>query len=152
MSARLQNTRRPMHLRLGSMLVEAVVAAALLAVLLGVSLRVLGAVGGERRAIEKRAIALQEAAGAMERARALAWNEITPERLQSIGLSPSAAQILTGAAMRWTVEPAATGPPARHLRLQITWQNPSGGPSPPLQLDSWAYAPLSSQAPPGDSP
>jgi hypothetical protein len=122
------------------MLLEAIVAATLLAVLLVVSLGVLGAMARERRAVEKRAIALQEAAGALERARAIPFEEITDGRLAEIRLSPSIEEVLPGAAIAWKVEPVETTPPARHIQAEVSWQSPVGGGMAPVRLNYWAYA------------
>lgn len=135
--------------RTGFLLLEAIVAAALLAVLLGVSLRVLGATAVQRRGVEKRVVALQEAAGAMERARALAWDELTLERLEEIAISPEAEPILSGASVRWTVEDSTSQPATRHVVVEITWQSPAG-PTAPVRLNYWAYAPQG--ASPGGAP
>ncbi len=139
---------RPM--RRGVMLMEAVAAGALLAVLLIISLRVMAAAALERRVVEKRTVAIQEAANAIERASALSWEQITPERLAEIRLSPAVEQFLAGAKLAWTVEPTASGPTAKHIRAELTWQSPNGAPSAPVRLNYWAYAPPAGS--PGGSP
>jgi hypothetical protein len=128
------------RIRRGTLLLEAGVAGALLAVLLAISLRVLATTAIERRAVEKRAVALEEAASAMERAAALPWDQLTPERLAQIRLTSGVEKILVGAKLQWTVEPSTSGPTARHLRATITWQSPTGAPHAPVRLSSWAFA------------
>jgi hypothetical protein len=132
------------------MVLEALVAAALLAVLLVISLRVLAAAALERRAIEKRAVALEVAAGAIERATAVPWDQLTPERLAEIRLPPSVERILAGAKLTWTLEPAGSGPAAKHIRAELAWRSPTGAPEAPLRLSYWVYAPPESLA--GGSP
>ena len=123
------------------MLIEAIVSAFLIGVLLFVSLRVLSAAAMQRRAIDKRAVALEEAAGAMQRARALAWDELTVERLNAIKLSPQIDPMLSGASLRWSVEDSTSTPASKHVRVEITWQSPAG-PAAPTRLSYWAYAPV----------
>ncbi len=62
------------------MLLEAIVAGVLLAVMLGLVLRTMTLGAIERRRTDHRAIALQEAAGALERAAALPWDQLTEQR------------------------------------------------------------------------
>jgi len=140
--------------RQGFVLLEAMAAGALLAVLLVVLLRVLGAAALERRAIERRAIALQVAAGAIERATAVAWDDIDAERLAEIRLSEGVSRILPGATLTWAVEPVKATPEAKHIRAEVAWQSPTGAPGAPVRLHYWAYAPqqTSSGAVPGESP
>jgi Tfp pilus assembly protein PilV len=136
--------------RRGATLLEAAIAAGLLAVLMTAWLRVATFVAVERRVAEKRAIALQELAGAIERARALPWSQLTPDELATIHLSPQVEACLPGATLSWTVTPATSGPSARHIRAEIAWQSPTGAPSAPVRLSYWAYAPPKASA--GGSP
>jgi hypothetical protein len=126
-------------------LLEAIAAAALLAVLVTVCLRMFALTALERRAVEKRAIAMQEAANAIESVAALPWDQVTPERLAEIELSPSVKEILPGGALKLSVEPATTGPPGtigpqgKHVRVELTWTNATGGVDAPVRLAYWAY-------------
>ena len=66
--------------RTGYVLLDVVTGTALLAVLLTVSLKMFATMSSGRAAIENRAVALQLVAGAIERAAALPWDQITTER------------------------------------------------------------------------
>ena len=136
--------------RRGVAILEAMVAGMLLAVLITLTLRMFAAAAVERRVVEKRTIALEQVAGAIERTSALAWDEITLERLAKIRLAPSIEQILPGAALAWTLEPADSNPSAKHLRAELSWQNPTGAPAAPVRLNYWVYQPASDSA--GGSP
>ena len=102
----------------------------------------------ERRATEKRAIALVEAAGALERTTALEFDEITPQRLDAIRLSPKIESILGEAKLNWTIEITTSQPPAKHVRAELAWQNQV--PSAPVRLNAWVYQ--RPTKPPGKSP
>ena len=140
--------------RTGVILLEAAAGGALLAVLVVILLRVLGAAALERRAVERRAIALQVAAGAVERATALEWNEIDAERLAEIRLSEGVSQILPGATLTWAVEPVQATPKAKHIQAEVAWRSPTGAAGAPVRLHYWAYAPeqTASGTVPGASP
>jgi Tfp pilus assembly protein PilV len=127
--------------RHGFVLLEVVVAFGLLAVLIAVCLQMLSATAAGRRAAERRAVALQEAANIMERIAAMPWDQITGERLQEIELSPSVREILPGAAVNLTTEAASdAGPPGKHVGLEITWTNAVGDRDAPVRLSYWTYA------------
>ncbi len=127
-------------------LMEVIAAAALLAVLATVCLRMFAFSALERRTAQRRAVAMQEVANTVERVAALPWAQITSERLAQIELSPNVQQILPGGALKLSVEPSATGPPARKVRVEITWTNAAGGVDAPVRLAYWAFPR------PGESP
>ncbi len=127
--------------RRGVILLEVVAACGLMAVLVAVCLQMLAVTTATRRTVERRAIALQEAANLLERASALSWQDITPERLTEIDIAPSVREILPGAVARWSVKtPAEPGPPATQVRVEITWINPAGQTDVPVRLSYWMYA------------
>ncbi len=128
------------NMRRGFSLIEIAVAAALLAVLIGVSAQMVVATNAQRPALEKRAIALQQAANIIERVTAWPWQDITAERLASVKLAPSVTELLPGAALKLSVEPAVDAPPGKHVRVEISWTNAAGGTDSPVRLNYWAYA------------
>jgi hypothetical protein len=133
----------------GAFLLEAAVAGALVAVLLTITLRLLGIAAIERRAAEKRAIAIEEVAGAVERARALDWEETTQDRLAKISVSPALPNLLPGAKLSWSLETSADGPPAKIVRAELTWNGPTAGTT-PARLSYWVFAPAA--GPSGGAP
>jgi type II secretory pathway component PulJ len=127
--------------RRGAILLEAIAAGALLAVMLALVLRAMSATAVERRRMEHRAIALQEVAGAMERAAALPAQEISPETLDRIGLSPKIDDLLPRPKLTWTVTPDDSLAGAKHIRAVLTWQDRRGGRQADVHLDYWAFTP-----------
>jgi type II secretory pathway component PulJ len=127
--------------RKGFVLLDAVVATGLLAVLLTVSVRWVTSMSAARRAIDDRAIALQLAANAMERASTLAWPQLTKDRLDELANQALVGEVLSGAALSLTVEPAVGELAAKHIRAEITWNNPGTAPKAPVRLDYWAFEP-----------
>jgi hypothetical protein len=128
-------------MRRGAILLEAVAAGALLAVMLALVLRAMSATAVERRRTEHRAIALQEITGAMERAAALPAQEISPQALERIGLSPKIDDLLPRPKLTWTVTPDDSPAGAKHIRAILTWQDLRGGQPAEMHLDYWAFAP-----------
>ncbi|MGD9719846.1 MAG: hypothetical protein AB7O59_01360 [Pirellulales bacterium] len=138
-------TRRDHHAartcRRGTFLLEAAAAGVLLAVMCAMVVRAISLVAIERRAAEQRAIAWQEAAGAMEQAGALQWSELTPERLAQIKLSAQVDRILPGAELTWTLQPTTDSPSGKHVRAQIAWRASNDAPQAPVRLSYWMFAP-----------
>ena len=122
-------------------LMDALVATALVGVLLTAFLATMTSMSQARRATESRAIAIELAASSIERARGLSWQQLTVENLDEIAHKSALGQILPRAEMKLGVEPAASGPTAKHLWVEIAWTNTTGGTVAPVRLDYWAYPP-----------
>jgi type II secretory pathway pseudopilin PulG len=133
--------------RSGYILLEAILAAALLAVLMTVSLRMLSAISAQRRAAEQRAIALEEVANLMERALARPWNEISSQSASPSDVDDSLQRILPGAAATMTVEPSDDTLEGKHLHATITWKPAASRPDAAVTLHFWAYPEPKASAP-----
>jgi len=127
--------------RRGIALAETFTAFVLMAMFVGIAAQMFVATAGERRAVERRSTAIIEAANIAERATALGWEELTPERLAGVGLSAAAKEVLPEAALKLTVEPDASDAAAKRVRVEISWHSPSGGNEKPVHLSYWVYAP-----------
>lgn len=130
----MANTRR------GYMLMETMAGAAVLAVLITICLQMFASLSISRRAAERRAMALQEAANTIERVSALSWDEITSEKLATMTMTPSVQELLVGGALKLTLRPVETAPPAKQVQVEITWRNDTGGTDAPVRLNYWFYA------------
>jgi len=118
-----------------------------LTVLVAVCAQMFATIGVERRAAEKRTLALQEAANVVEQISSLPWDEINETRLATIVMSPSAQETLVGGTVKINLEPVAGLPMAKHVRVEIGWPNGLPGTAAPVQLDYWAYASKGAAAP-----
>jgi hypothetical protein len=133
--------------RRGVVLLEIIAAFGLMAVLVAVCLQMLSVTALARRAVERRAVALQEATNLLERVSTLPWSDITAERLSKFDVAPSVREILPGVAARLAVEATGdAGPPAKQIRVEITWSNAAGDTDAPLCLCAWTYAPATEAA------
>jgi hypothetical protein len=109
--------------------------------LMAVCLQMLATTAAERRAVERRAVALQEAANIVERIAALPWEQLTPERLAAMELSRSVQESLPGGVAQVSLEPVEADPRARQIRVEITWVHRADNSQAPVALSFWAYAP-----------
>lgn len=126
-------------MRRGMVMLEVIVGCGLLAVFLAVCVQLLSVTALERRDIERRAIALQEAANIIERVSAMPFEEITPERLADVQLSPEVRQILPAGVAQLFVEEEAGEVPSKRVRVEINWTGTAGRPEAPARLVYWAY-------------
>ncbi len=120
---------------------EVLVASGVLAVVATIAIGMFSLTATARRSSDRREIALQEAANAVERASAIPFTELTADRLAQIKLSPAVAELLNGARLSLAVEPADDELPARHVTVDVSWISASGASEPPVRLDFWAFAP-----------
>jgi hypothetical protein len=121
------------------MLLELALSAALLGALIVVSLQLLAALSAQRRTAERQAIAMQEAANLLERVSALPWREVTPERLADVRMSQGAQQALSGATATLSVTPENGKPAAKHVRVEIGWDDAAPRVDAPVRLHAWLY-------------
>lgn len=122
----------------GSLLVELVIAAGMLAVILSLTVRVLGQVGQQRRAAERRQRALVEASNAMERITARPYDEVTAQGAAAVKLSPDTAAALPGAELNVDVrDESISGVSSRRVAVRLRWKNPAGEWEAPVRLVTW---------------
>ena len=123
-------------------MLEIIAACAMLAVLLGLTVEMLTVTAVERRAVERRATAILEAANIAERASLLGWDETTSEKMAALDLSAEVKKSLPDATLKLSVDPvemSASEPAAKHVRIEITWSGPTGREA-PVRLSYWVYA------------
>lgn len=133
-------------MRRGVVLLEVIVGCSLLAVFLAVCVQLLSVTALERRDIERRAVAMQEAANVIERVSAMGYDDVTPEKLKAIKLSPDIEQILPGATAQLSVDEESGDVPAKRVRVEIRW-NAGRGNQAPARLTYWVYRPPQGAAP-----
>ncbi len=122
----------------GSLLVELVIAAGLLAVILSLTVKVLGQVGQQRRAAERRQRALVEASNAMERITARPYDEITSQNAGAVKLSPDATATLPGAELNVDVrDESVSGVSSRRVAVRLRWRGSAGEWEAPVRLVTW---------------
>jgi len=128
--------------RQGHTILETMVAAVLLAVAATVGVQMLLATASARQATETRRLATREAANVMERVMALAPDELTPQTVEQMKLSPRAQKALPGAKLTIRLdESTGDGPPATRVTVELTWKSHAGRAAPPLRLLAWRFHP-----------
>jgi hypothetical protein len=116
-------------------------AAVMLMIAMTLTVKVLGWMGAERRASERRQWAAQEAANLMERITARPFEAVTAESVRELALSPQAQKLLPGAELKvdLTANDPAGGEGSQRIAIQVRWRNRAGEWDAPLRLTSWIY-------------
>lgn len=123
----------------GFTLLEVAVAAAVLVLLMAVTVQMLGWAAAERRAAERRQWALQEATNVLERLTAQSWDSLTAEAVASVELSSQARAVLPDAELKIEVTNRPGPPSAKQLVVDVRWQRPAGQSVASVRLSSWVY-------------
>lgn len=125
--------------RRGSLLLEVAMAAALLMIAMALTVKVLGFVALERRASERRQLAIVEVGNLMERITAYPFEEVTPQLAARMTLSPAARQTLADSELAIEVanSEAGAGRSARRIAIRLRWRGPGGDWVAPVRLTSW---------------
>lgn len=128
-----------MRNRRGFTMLEMVAGAAILMVLLAVSMQFLHATAVHRRATRQREVALEEMANLMERLAAIRWPDLTTERARQVQLSDVARHALPGAALTIEVTQPAQEPSAKRIAVALAWEDQSRRLGRPMRLSAWRY-------------
>jgi hypothetical protein len=127
--------------RRGSMLAEAAMSGVILAIAMALTVKVLGWVALERRAVERRQWAAQEVCNVMERITARPYDAVTPGAAGAIALSEHARRMLPGAELEVEVaeDDPAGGKGSKKVSVRLRWKDRSGGWDAPARLVSWLH-------------
>lgn len=128
-------------------LLDVVVATALVAVLISLSLKLLVTTRTSRQATDDRALALVAAANVAERVQTFAWEKIAASPFDASELNTLVAQSVPKATLNVAIVPEAGLPAARRIDIEISWPGPSGAGEAPVRLSCWRYAPVGGAAP-----
>ena len=93
----------------------------------------------QRRALQQRMTAIQEAASQLECLKARPFDALTPQAATEVRLSPPAEQFLPGGEVEVQIgEPAGT-PPAKRIVVLVRWRGVDDRPLQPVRLVAWKY-------------
>ncbi len=127
--------------RRGSLLAEVAMSSVMLMIAMALTVKVLGWVGVERRAWDRRQWATQEVSNLMEKVTSRPFEEVSTANLKDLAISPHAQALLPGAELAAEVaehDPAG-GPGSKRVSIRLRWHNRSGEWDAPVRLTSWIY-------------
>lgn len=124
--------------RRGMSLLEISTAGILLATMLVVCVQFFRATAAQRRGLQARRLAIQEAANVMERLSARPWQELTPEGVGEVQLSAESQQMLTQSKLEIEVtEPDELG--GKRITVVLRWLGRSERSDRSVRLVAWRY-------------
>lgn len=94
----------------------------------------------QRRGVERRVVASQEAANFAEELRRWPWDDLTAERTARLQLSPLATDALPGAALSVSVVAETEPRAARRLDVRVAWDGAGDTPQ-TVEYSIWRFAP-----------
>lgn len=125
--------------RRGIGLMEIAAAGILLAVMLTVSLQFVRATSGQRRGLQARRTAIQEAANVMERLCARSWEELTPEVAAQVQLSEEARRAFPDGELQVEVALPEKEPDGKRIAVVLRWPAGPEQPDRSVRLVAWKY-------------
>jgi hypothetical protein len=126
--------------RRGYSIIELALALFLFMTAMGLTVKVLGWVGTERRGADRRLWAVQVVSNVMDRLSAEPFESVTADRARTIADEAAAGKAVPGASWEIAVNDEREAvPPAKRVSLQLHWNDRSGGWDGPVRLTSWVY-------------
>jgi Tfp pilus assembly protein PilV len=124
---------------------EVALAVFLLAVAMTTTVQVLGWVASERRAVERRQLAIQEVANLMEHVTAQPWDQVTPDSARALSLSEEIRRALPGPELTIDVQESDAPLAEKRVAIRLRWHNRAGLWEAPVRLSAWIARPRSSR-------
>ena len=128
--------RRPTCSRAGVSLVELVIACLLIGSVAGMVLPTVTWTAVQRRAAYQRQAASEELANLMDGLTREAWEDVTDQRAQQLGLAEEIARQLPNAQLSATMD---ADQDAKRVHLSLSWSNRAGRTVAPVRLTTWVY-------------
>ena len=128
--------RRATSARAGVSLVELVISCLLIGTVAGLVVPSVSWTAVERRATHQRQVACEELANLMDRLTRQAWEDVTPERAEQMGLHEEVGRQLPDAQLSAAVD---ADQDAKRIQLSLVWSNRAGRAVAPIRLTTWIY-------------
>jgi Tfp pilus assembly protein PilV len=126
-----------MNKRTGFILQEVLIAILIaLAAMVGVA-QLLAMVAQQRRLVQQRTVAVQEAGNLMEDFASRPWAEITAEKLADVRLSDACQRCLPDATLH--VEVNSEDADSQRISIRIDWPTAAGSRGEPVRLVGWRF-------------
>jgi prepilin-type N-terminal cleavage/methylation domain-containing protein len=131
--------RRVPGQRSGFSLMEVSAAAAMLAVLLALTVQVVIVLSAQQQAAERRAFAVQAVHNLLELVENLSWEQVNEDTADLLRLPESVRGNLPSAKI--TVATAGETEPveAKRVTIELAWSTMGGRPAAPVRMTTWVY-------------
>lgn len=132
---------RPRAARRGFSITEMTVALFTLTVAAALIAQLAVTTARHRRHSERRLVATQEAANALERLAQVAWDDLTNERWARVELSEVAAKALADGRIEVRLTEIAEPRAARRIDVTVSWRHLATDERRQIELSGWRFAP-----------
>jgi len=129
----------PLARRRGISLLEVAVAAVVLGAILTLAAQVVRWSAAEQRVALKRRAALEAATTVLDQMTVREWTAITPQAAASMRLSPETTEFLLDPRLAVTVTNEGGTPAAKHVAVEVAWNDRAGGASQRVGLSTWVF-------------
>jgi Tfp pilus assembly protein PilV len=123
--------------RRGFLLIEMLAAGVLLLALTALCVKYFAVTATQRRTLDQRQTALNEAANIMELLTVRPWSDLTSETLAKISLSPETQLTLSDGELKIDLADEDAKPAAKRITVTIRWQDSNGQWNQPVRLVAW---------------
>ena len=128
-----------MRRRRAAILLETMIATAVLAALLAVISRAIVVTGCQQQQIGRRTWAAEAAENLQERLTSRPWNAITSALVAGVRLPAEVRRHLPAAHLQVEVVPTADRPLGKRITVTIHWENRAGRAARPVRLVTWVF-------------
>lgn len=135
------STPSPKGNRRGYSLLELTMSVIVLMAAMSLTVKVLGWVGMERRAADRRLWAIQEMGNVMERVAGEPFDKLTKASVESLTTEGHLERVLPGALWEvGVVDDDKKALTSKRVTIGLRWKERAGGWEAPLTLTTWVYA------------
>jgi hypothetical protein len=129
-------------IRRGFTVIEATIAAAMLAMLLASSMQMVRLVSAYQRTADRRIIALEAVQSVSDQIANIPWDKLTAASATTVSIPKPLQPYLPAPALRISLSEEATPVPSKQLRVELAWRGSDGQPVAPVRLTTWIYPEL----------
>lgn len=125
--------------RRGFLLMEMIAAGVLLLAFTTVCVKYFSVLATQRESLNQRQAAISETSNIMERLMADKFDDLTPEAIAKITLSPEAKTALPDGELKIDLADVDAKPLSKRITVSIRWQDRNGQWMQPTRLVAWRY-------------
>lgn len=120
-------------------LLEVAVAAAILATLITLSVKMLRTLGDQQLAVQQQVLALDAIEAISEQLGNTPWDELTTDTAGGLTIPAPLQSYLPRATVDVSIQTEEEPTRAKRVAVRLTWNGPRGLPAHPVQLTTWVF-------------
>lgn len=121
-------------------LLEIIIATALLAALMTVSVQMIRALGGQQRSVEQRALAVRTVQALVEQISNTPWEGLTADSVNQVAAPEVVNDHLPNPKLMIRLDVEQEPIAAKRVTVELQWSGPKGEPIAPARLTTWVFS------------